>query len=267
MVVKPPAVGQSSATISLSNRGGGIGKVVVHVNGKELLADARGPKPDPDAKSATLQVDLATASNLVPGKRNRVVVVAYNAEGFLSSRGAEFDYDSPVAPAAPPPPELHAIVCGVASYANPKLNLKYSAKDAEDFAAALDLAGKRLFGADKVHIALLVTSENPKAASPTKENIRKAFEAVRKATKPADVLVVYLAGHGTTLARGSDTYLYPTRDATSLAPEAFADPAVLAATAVTSEELTDWVKKVPANKQVMVPVRLSRVSMVSSYCR
>src|SRR5262249_987758 len=76
-------------------------------------------------------------------------------------------------------------------------------------------------------------------------------DAARKA-KPGDLLVVYLAGHGTTLARGTDTYLYPTRDATALTPEAFADPAVLKATAVTSEELTEWVKAVPANKQVLI---------------
>ena len=39
--------------------------------------------------------------------------------------------------------------------ADPKLNLQFAAKDARDFAAALQLGAKRLFGVDKVHLTLL----------------------------------------------------------------------------------------------------------------
>src|SRR5205085_5604593 len=38
-----PLPGTGTLVIDLSNRGGGIGKVQVFVNDKELLADARGP--------------------------------------------------------------------------------------------------------------------------------------------------------------------------------------------------------------------------------
>ena len=244
-----PAGKSTQLQLNLTNRGGGIGKVQVFVNGKEVLADARGPKPDSDAKQAALTVDLAGAP-VLPGQPNQITVVTWNAEGYLSSRGLVRQW-TPEGQADAHPPELYVIVCGVSQYAEPKLNLRFSAKDAEDMAHALELAGKRLFGADKVHLTLLSTADDPKAQKPTKDNLRKAFEAARQA-RPGDVLVVYLAGHGVALKQGGDEYCYLTADARGSDATALADPAVLASWAVTSSELVDWIKQIPALKQVML---------------
>ena len=81
--------------------------------------------------------------------------------------------------------------------------------------------------------------------TPTKENLRNAFVAAQKA-KPADVFVVYFAGHGVAL---SDLYAYPTANARTLD---LSDPAVRSQAAVTSDELVDWIKKIPALHQVMI---------------
>src|SRR5205807_974988 len=124
-------------------------------------------------------------------------------------------------------------------------------KDAEDMATALSLGAERYFGASRVHLRRLTTSGKPGTELPTKENFRKAFEAARRA-RPGDVLVVYLAGHGVALQSGSDLYCYLTQDARSTDAAALADPAVLAQYAITSAELTEWVKKIPALKQVMI---------------
>src|SRR5207302_3749916 len=134
--------------------------------------DARGPSTDPDAAKATLTVDLANVP-LIPGQPNRVEVVPWNAEGSLSGRGLRKIIAGPTQ--AADPPHLYAIVAGVSQYSNPDLNLRFAAKDAEDFAKGLELGGKRFFGADKVHITLLTTSDDPKAQRPTKESLRKAF--------------------------------------------------------------------------------------------
>ena len=244
--VKP---GDTKLTLDLSNQGGGIGRVQVFINGKELLADARGPKPNADAKKTTLTVDLAGA-HLIPGKPNKVEVVTWNAEGYLSSRGLVREFDAP-GEASTPAPELYAIVAGISTYGNPALNLRFAAKDAEDFATALQLGGNRFFGASKVHLTLLTTTDSPNAARPTKDNLRKAFEAAKQA-KPGDVLVIYLAGHGVALQQGKDLYCYLTADTRSLDPTAMTDPAVRAATTVSSEEMSEWIKQIPALKQVMV---------------
>jgi WD40 repeat protein/uncharacterized caspase-like protein len=236
--------------VRLENRGGGIGRVQVLVNGKELLADARGPGVDPKAQEATLVVDLANAPSLKPGQKNVVEVVTWNAEGYLSNRGIQRLYTAK-GTAQQDIPELHAIIVGVSEYANPALNLRYSSKDAVDIASALELGAKKLFGADKSHITLLVNDKDGKHLPPTRANIEKAFAAARSA-KPGDVFVVYLAGHGVALPGDADQYCYLTSDARTADPAVLSDPAVASQYAVSGADLTEWIKKVPALKQVMV---------------
>ncbi len=243
VVLDAPSPGSTKLRIHLANQGGGIGKVRVLVNGKELAADARGPKLNPNAEKADLTVDLAGAA-IAPGQVNHVEVVAWNAEGYLSSRGVSVDWTAS-GTADSSSPELYAIVSGVSEYADVSLHLNYSSQDAEVFAHALQLGGNRLFGEGHVHITLLSSSGKPGELPPTKDNLRQAFVAAQKA-KPGDVFVVYLAGHGVAL---SDLYAYPTAEARTLD---LSDPAVRAQTAVTSDELVEWIKKVPAQHQVMI---------------
>src|SRR5262249_33383371 len=67
--------------VALTNRGGGIGRVVVLVNGKERTDDAR-PRKALDANAAKLdvRVDLSNDPRIVPGQKNTVEVLAYNAD-------------------------------------------------------------------------------------------------------------------------------------------------------------------------------------------
>jgi hypothetical protein len=241
-----PAPGSTQLTVTLTNRGGGIGRVQVLVNGKEIAADVRGPNPNPQAASAELSVDLAGAP-LQPGESNTIQVVAWNTEGYLSSRGVKVMWTPPGSPATQAP-ELYALVGGISEYASPALRLSFAAKDAEDMARALELGAKRLFGVAKVHVTLLHTSNDPQTLAPTKANFRTAFEAMRKA-KPGDILVVYLAGHGVALQGERDLYGYLTLEARSTD---LSDPAVRARVAITSDELVEWLKQIPALKQVMV---------------
>ena len=236
--------------VTLTNRGGGIGRVVVLFNGKEVTSDLRPRGADADAAKLALHLDLSHDPRLIPGAKNKVEVLAFNGEGYLSSRGFELEVVPP-GNATVDLPTLYAIVVGIADYRNDKLKLRFAAKDAEDFATALQLGGKRLFGAEKVHLTLLTTSDHPGAIRPTKENIAKAFAELKKA-KPADIVVVYLAGHGAALQQGKDLYCYLTCDARSLDPAVLSDPAVREATTVSSEELAEWTRQIPALKQVMV---------------
>jgi hypothetical protein len=104
----------------------------------------------------------------------------------------------------------------------------------------------------RVHLTLLTSAAEKNSDQPTKENLQRAFETARK-SRLGDFFVVYLAGHGTGLRQGdSELYCYLTQEARSLDPPALADSAVRGRTSVTSEELVDWIKRVPALKQVLV---------------
>jgi uncharacterized caspase-like protein len=207
-----------------------------------------------------LQLDLTNDPRIVPGQPNTVEVLAFNAEGYLSSRGLTSVWEARGAAQANPI-ELYAIVGGISDYADPTLSLRFASKDARDMAKAIETGAKRLFGANKVHLALLTTDNGPPAqatdngpltTSPTKANFQKAFEVVRQKARPEDIVVVYLAGHGVSLSSGTDLYCYATQEARNLDPAILADPELRKFTTITSEELADWTKQIPAQKQVLI---------------
>jgi WD40 repeat protein/Flp pilus assembly protein TadD len=231
--------------VTLTNRGGGIGRVVVLINGKELTHDARPRDASADAPKLSLQLDLAGDPRLVPGQKNTLEVLAYNADGYLSSRGIIREIDGP-GKATVQAPTVHAVIVGVSEYRGSKLNLRYAAKDAEDFATALRLAAARLFGADKAHVTLLSTSRAD--TRPSRVALDQALGALKK-TEPGDVIVVYLAGHGVMHGGSDGDWHYLTADALSAD---LADPEVRKQVSLSSAELTDLLKAAPARKQVLI---------------
>jgi hypothetical protein len=100
--------------------------------------------------------------------------------------------------------------------------------------------------------------------APTKANFRRTFQEVAKQARPQDIVLVYLAGHGVTLGRGSDEYAYLTSEARSTDVTVLADPAVRTRTAITSAEMADWIKAIPAQKQVMVLDTCAAAAVASS---
>jgi len=241
--LEAPHPGSTKLKLEVVNSGGGIGRVQVMVNGKELLADARAPNQDPTAAKATMTVDLAGAP-IKPGEPNEIRVVSRNAEDYLSSGGVTVTYK----PAGVPdqsPPELYAILSGISEYSSADIRLRFAAKDAHDMAQAVRLGASRLFGDAHVHLTLLTSPALSGGQAATKANLAQAFEAAGKA-RPGDVFLVYLAGHGVAV---KDTYAYPTQEARTLD---LSDPAIERETAVNSEDLVEWIKKVPATHLVMI---------------
>ena len=223
-------------TIRLVNRGGGLGPVQIRVNGKERTPDARAANTDPNQKELELPpVDLTDDPRLEPGRDNRIEVIAFNAQGDLSARGR----DAPPlrTKGTAPPPELWAIVTGVSNYRGRDLTLKFAAKDATDFAAALILAGTGLLGAERTHVTLL--------ADKGRDALVRALEDARRA-RPGDVLVIFFAGHG---VNRDDDFYYLTADAESAA---LATSAARGATALSSAELIEAIKLIPARRQVLI---------------
>lgn len=79
--------------LRLTNRGGGIGRVVIFLNGKEIIADARDKNADPQAQQMELIIDLPRYAVFLPDEQNTLEVKAYNAEGSLSSLGIRRTYE------------------------------------------------------------------------------------------------------------------------------------------------------------------------------
>jgi len=110
-----------------------------------------------------------------------------------------------------------------------------------------------------VQIKLLTTSEKDPTKLPTKANFKAAFADTAKTAKPEDIIVVYLAGHGTSLNVGdADTYFYLTQESESASKENVRNNPERA---VSNVELLDWLtqekwngeeKGVKARRQVMI---------------
>jgi WD40 repeat protein len=249
--------------IELTNRGGGIGRVPVFLNGREAFADARllaGGEPAALQKLPSLRIAVPIGESPLfrPGLVNQAEVRAYNAEGYLVSRpafletpvtrGVQRDSTDSVATARGAyQPHLYAVVVGVSQYHNPALNLRFSSKDAQDMARALTTAGKHLFG-DRIHVRLL-HSEAGAAGQPTRPNIMAALGEVARQATHEDVLVVYLSGHGTNYGGQDGDFYYLTQEASSLT---LADPALREASALSSHYLTETFKQIMAQKQLFI---------------
>ena len=270
-IVQPNAE-QKDLIVKLTNRGGGIGQVQILVNGKEFIKDARPPNFDPDVKEPVmLSVNLKDAP-LVGNQENKIEVVAGNAAGSLTTRGTARGTQIVKFGAAKKDVDvnIYAIVGGISNYAGENLQLNFAAKDAEDFARALELGAIKLLNGDKskVHIRLLTSNGNKtsvkfgaldaKISTATKTDFERAFADFRNAT-PNDVFIVYLAGHGISLnlnrnpkQAGGDTYLYLTQEATTTDKSVLTAENLRRAMTVSSEELKDLMKQNKALKQVLI---------------
>lgn len=250
--VKPPAQGSSKFSVDLMDQGGGIGRLQVFVNGKEQkVIMPEQMEFDAGRKRASAVVDLAEIP-VIASVANKIKVVAWNAEDYLSSRGSEFSW---VAPGTEDKsePELYAIIGGISRYSSSALNLDYADDDARDMAKALEIGAKRLFGTDKAHISLICTSDDLAVPSPTKANFDRAFKDVQAKAKPQDVLVIYLAGHGVACSdrenNDRDDYCYLTSEAIS---KNVSDPVVREQRAITGNELVTWTRDIRSLKQVLI---------------
>ena len=235
--------------IVLKKRDGGYGRVSVFINGKEVEADARGDQVIDSALAAVeLSVDLKNHPLIIPGKENTITVKAWSEDGFVEGRGVTTVYLSEEKENTAPP-ALYAVICGVNEYSQKSMNLRYAEPDAQSLALALQLGAHKLFGAEKTHIYTLTS---PGKNKPTKANIRAVFEEISQKAKPEDILVIYLSGHGVTWGGDFGDFYYLTTDAFSASSDAYSDPVIREKVAVSTRELTEWIKGVPALKQVMI---------------
>jgi WD40 repeat protein len=235
--------------INLTNRGGGIGEVNLFVNGKEVIKDARDAKVKPDAPNATIKVFVGKHKSIVKGQVNFIAVKAWNKDHWVQSRGQVVSYQSKEIESYKP--AVHILTCGVSDYTGNEIDLKYAAKDANDVSTALQLGAKKLFGAERSYVYNLTTTQATEFY-PTKTNILKAFEKISATAHPLDIFVMYVSGHGINYGGQDGDWHYLTQEAYTGSGAAYNDPAIRAQTTISSNELVELFKKVPALKQVLM---------------
>jgi WD40 repeat protein len=258
--VTHPNLNNGKLGIKITNKGGGIGRVVLVINGKEVASDVREIK-DGNASTMGIEYDIQGHPYMYEDKVNKITIKAYNKDGTLGSEPHNIlvlptgNKDNTVKP------RIFAIVIGSSDYANDDLDLTYAAKDAQDFAAALKMSSGNLIGGSNIVMTLLTTNQ-PKELWPTKENIKKTFEKYSNEAKARDYLVVYMAGHGVNSGGDSGDFYYLTCTASE---GQITNPQTKSNDAISSAEFTEYIKKVPALKQVMIVDACHSGTLTSSF--
>jgi len=246
--------------IRLEERSGGIGAVVVLLDGRiEMIPDAN-PK-----RLREFEIDLsAYADWLYPDQPNALSLVLYDKENLLPSAPHPITYPpegtrskggpdtAPVSSILDRRNEalantLYALVIGTSDYAGTALDLRFPDQDASKFKEALETYGAPLF-ADRMHLKLLTTAKN--GAPPTKAAIQAALAEFAAKAEPKDILLVFLSGHGTTWPENSPAgkfyYLTANNSSFDLADaDNFRH-------AIAQDSLQAWIRQIKARKRTLI---------------
>ncbi len=276
--------------LKLTNRRGGIGRVEVKINGSEAVNDATGGKYK-NSKESEIELHVEIPLDKLQTDINTGEIITWNGEGDVQSRSEKFYLQkigetialrgSEIVNLAKEKSEpfdgkFYAVIAGVSDYADQKLKLRFAAKDAEDMTLALSIGARKLFcgkeieakiPCERVNLRLLSTETNAAAQfnppadikqnfrrfEPTKKNFKAVFAEIAAQAKPEDIVVIYLAGHGTAItdesreaaekSAFSDIYLYPTSEAATLNKSDLQNKSIRENTTISSLELADWVNE------------------------
>jgi predicted GNAT family acetyltransferase len=211
-----------------TDEGGGItGPWLVH-NGARVRGESR------TSKQGKL-LHRAFTLTLAPGA-NRVEVRAASADGSWESEPAKV---SVRVQKLAEKVALHVLAVGINNYAETSLNLKFAAADAKAVSDLFRNRGRDLFKEGEFRTLL--------DGDATQEKIHDAVRGIARAAKPEDVLVVFLAGHGTAL--GQRYYYVPADFKRTDAPSIEDD---VRKQGLAGDVLASWLEEVRATKRIII---------------
>nr|WP_316644109.1 caspase family protein [uncultured Roseateles sp.] len=174
-----------------------IDKLIVRVDGRPVEATFQ-------------QTDIGAGGEA----EGRMVIALSKHEGKIqifaegpngTSMPAELDFVS-TAPSLQPPvdrrPRLYLLAVGVSRYANKDYNLGLAAKDARDFSRALEQQSGVYY--QQVETRLLLDEQA------TRANVLAGLRWLQTVTKPNDMAILFVAGHG--VADAADVYHFLPHD-------------------------------------------------------
>lgn len=243
--------------IKLRERNGGLGKLSLKINGRRVAEDLN---PLPQRKKE-LNLDLKQyARYLRTDTLNILELEAYESKDYLKSEPYILDYqasvkgrgegaaaDNSLTNNCLSPRHLYLIIVGTSSYPYGVDSLPSADEDAVEMARVLRVSGQQLYD-DRVHLKLLSTKAGE---TPSKANIKAAFRAYQDSASVCDVLVVFFAGHGSNWGKDGDksNFYYLTKDITF---GRLNDDGIRQAYAISDQELTEWMTKIPAQNQLLI---------------
>ncbi|MEW5964983.1 MAG: caspase family protein [Pseudomonadota bacterium] len=218
--------------VRITDASGGIGrKLVWRVNGR---SQGEAHPAELAAAPTGEPVIVATALKVDPGRANQVEVVAYNRDGLVASAPLVITVDK-FGTTTAERPRMHVLAVGVDKYRMKDYELRYAVNDARRFAKALETVGSTLFS--KVETTLLVNEEV------SRERLAQTFARLAETVKPGGVFVLFLGGHGKSIAERYHFY-----------PQAldFAAGETVETHGIGHDQWTQWLSIVPAEKTLLV---------------
>jgi WD40 repeat protein len=219
--------------LTIKDQGGGIGKVVIKVNGVEQAAPStRGAygigKDDPTEGAALVDFEVS-----LPDGDNEISIAVYNDNGTIMSQALnqKIHVDDPMKDL----PDLYALVIGISKYHEHDIQLKFAASDAQEISNTLANRGKPLF--KNIHIQTLIDKQAQVPA------IKSEFQKMAKDIKVGDVFMLYLAGHGTIIE--GDYHFIPWE-------MKYTSPQALKTYSISRSQFQDLLKKIKAQKSMII---------------
>ena len=205
----------------IRSTGGGIGEVRLFQNGKLIKSDGfyreaatqgaaaamkltqlDGGTVHRDMRSLTLRekqspgavmvlpkgdrVDECVELDAIAGE-NEIGLTAFNAPNTVQSVMDTVRFTSTV---EPDEPHLYLLAVGIDRYRDAAINLKYAAKDAQDFLSELAERSKTLYRPTHIHPTGLFNEQAGK------QNILATIEKLVAQVKPGDSFIFFNASHG-----------------------------------------------------------------------
>lgn len=245
--------------IKLEEREGGLGKVWIKVNGKEIIEDAN---PNRETQF-TVPLNPYKQHFRPATYNNQISIITFNEEGwlrsnphliaeywptFVSGKAGRMAMKKDKEKKAGRDLQLFAAFIGTSKYELKDLQLDYPDLDVARMANALEAAGKKLFR--NTYVKQFVSDPTDGQELADKKNIGKALTDFAKKAKEKDVMLLFLSGHGNTYGTGENSEFYYLMK--NLQDEDLRSKQIREEGTISTRELTDWIKDIAARKQVMI---------------
>lgn len=232
---------------TITARNCGLGEIYLYVGGQQIRT-YQPASLQKNGNNYQLIVDPKDIAEhfLTTGEENTITVKATTERNKLVSKDQKVSVKGKV-DSVSANAKFYCISVGISEYKGDALKLHYASKDAADFEQVISIASRNLLGGgDENHVTSYVFNTEPASPErwPLKTNIRKAFDAIAKAATANDILLVFLSGHG---VLRNEQFYYLTQQAAAMELAG-----VEKEVAISSEELSEWLRKIKAQKQVLI---------------